>query len=108
VDLDNDGDLDLVVNSLDGPALIWENQSSQLLHRHYLTVLLKGSSPNTAAIGATLTLDAGGPRQWLENYPTRGYQSSVDYRLHFGLNADSLIDRLVVRWPLGDSTVLEH
>ncbi len=108
VDLDNDGDLDLVVNSLDGPAVVWENHSNTLLHHHYLTVLLKGNSPNTAAIGARLSIETGGRRQWLENYPTRGYQSSVDYRLHFGLGSDSVIDRLVIRWPLGDSSVLQH
>jgi len=105
-DLDNDGDLDLVVNRLGGPAVIWENHS-ELAGRHWLTVLLKGRRPNTAAIGARVLAISGSGRQLLEEEPTRGYQSSVDPRLHFGLGHDSLISRLIVRWPLGDSTVLE-
>lgn len=105
-DLDNDGDLDLVVNRLGGPAAIWENHS-ELAGRHWLTVLLKGRKPNTAAIGARVLAISGSGRQLLEEEPTRGYQSSVDPRLHFGLDRDSVVDRLIVRWPLGDSTVLE-
>lgn len=106
-DLDNDGDLDLVVNQLGGPAVIWENHS-ELAGRHWLTVLLKGRKPNTAAIGARVLAITGDHEQLLEEEPTRGYQSSVDPRLHFGLDYDSIIDRLIVRWPLGDSTVLEE
>ncbi len=107
-DLDNDGDLDLVVNCLNGPLMIWENHAGEILHHHYLTVVLKGKKPNTAAIGARVTLRAGGMQQMQEMYPTRGYQSSVDDRLHFGLGKDSIVDRLVVQWPLGDSSVLEN
>ena len=106
VDLDNDGDLDLVVNRLGGPAMIWENHESETLHRHWLTVQLKGRKPNTAAIGAKVVVITGDRQQMLEEDPTRGFQSSVDPRLHFGLDHDSVVDRLVVRWPLGDSTVL--
>ncbi|HEV2483062.1 MAG TPA: VCBS repeat-containing protein [Puia sp.] len=106
-DLDNDGDLDLVVNQLGGPAVIWENHATELDARHWLTVLLKGRKPNTAAIGAKVVAITGDRQQMLEQYPTRGYQSSVDPRLHFGLDHDSVVDRLVVRWPLGDSTVLD-
>lgn len=107
-DLDNDGDLDLVVNVLGGPAVIWENHSSELLRRHWLTVALKGRPPNTGGVGAVVTAYTGAARQTLENYPTRGYESSVDPRLHFGLGTDSVIKRLVVRWPAGDSTVLQQ
>jgi hypothetical protein len=107
-DLDNDGDLDLVVNSLGGPAVIWENHAGEILHRHYLTVVLKGRKPNVEAIGAKVVVLAGGMQQFQEQYPTRGYQSSVDERLHFGLGKDSLIDRIVVRWPSGDSAVLQN
>lgn len=106
-DLDNDGDLDLVVNRLGGPAVIWENHENELSGHHWLTVLLKGRRPNTAALGARVTAVTRNAQQLLEEEPTRGYQSSVDPRLHFGLGPDSIVDRLVVRWPLGDSTVLE-
>jgi hypothetical protein len=106
-DLDNDGDLDLVVNRFGGPAMIWENHASEIGGRHWLTVKLKGRKPNTAAIGARIVVVTGGRQQMLEEYPTRGYESSVDGRLHFGLGNDSVVDRLVIRWPLGDSTVLK-
>jgi len=106
VDLDNDGDLDLVVNALGAPAVIWENHESGLEGRHWLTVQLKGQKPNTAAIGARVVAITGDRLQMLEEDPTRGFQSSVDPRLHFGLGRDSVVDRLVIRWPLGDSTVL--
>lgn len=107
-DLDNDGDLDLVVNSLGGRAVIWENHASEITRHHYLTIALKGRKPNVEAIGAKVLLQAGGKKQYLEMYPTRGYQSSVDRRLHFGLGEDSIIDQLIVRWPLGDSSVLQN
>ncbi len=99
VDLDNDGALDLVVNNYDAPASIFRNRARDRVGNGYLTVTLRGDGRNTAGIGTKLYLTQKGTRQFLEQSPTRGFQSSVDQRLHFGLGRDSLVDSLVVVWP---------
>jgi hypothetical protein len=99
VDLNNSGALDLVVNRLDSPAAIYENHARDLTGNAYLTVQLRGAGANTAGIGAKLFVTAGGVRQMLEQMPTRGFESSVDPRPHFGLGASRRIDSLTVIWP---------
>jgi hypothetical protein len=102
-DLDNDGDLDLVVNNINQPAFIYENQAVQQNDNHYLTVNLKGADKNSEGIGAKVTIYAGAKKQYLEQMPTRGYQSSVTPVLHFGLGSDKIIDSLRITWPRGKS-----
>lgn len=101
VDLDNSGALDLVVNNINAPAAIYRNRARELNggKAHYLTVRLRGMGANTEAIGAKVTIVAGGKRQMLEEFPTRGYLSSVDSRLHFGLGAATVVDTVAVVWP---------
>ncbi|MBC7841737.1 MAG: VCBS repeat-containing protein [Gemmatimonadaceae bacterium] len=99
VDLDNDGALDLVVNNYDAPASIFRNRSRQRSGNAWLTIALQGSGKNTAGIGTKVTIMQDGRRQFLEQSPTRGFESSVDQRLHFGLGRDSVIDSLIVVWP---------
>ena len=99
VDLDNDGALDLIVNNYDAPASIYRNRSRAQSHNAWLTVSLNGSGKNTAGIGTKIFVTQPGTRQFLEQSPTRGFQSSVDQRLHFGLGRDSVIDSLIVIWP---------
>ena len=99
VDLDNDGALDLVVNNYDAPASIFRNRASERSGNGYLTVELRGAGKNTSGIGATVRIVQKARMQFLEQSPTRGFQSSVDQRLHFGLGRDSLIDSLIVIWP---------
>jgi hypothetical protein len=102
VDLNNSGALDLVVNRLEAPAAIYRNRARELTKSHYLQVVLKGSGANTAGIGAKVIVKQGGTggmMQMLEQYPTRGFQSSVDPRLHFGLGSAEQIDSLTVIWP---------
>jgi enediyne biosynthesis protein E4 len=98
-DLDNDGALDLVVNNYDAPASIFRNRARTLNGNHWLTVALRGGGRNTHGIGAKVTVVQGAQRQLLEQNPTRGFQSSMDPRLHFGLGRDSVIDSLIVVWP---------
>src|SRR6266545_5017852 len=101
VDLDNDGALDLVVNNLNAPAAVYRNRVRDLdsAGHHYLTVALRGSGANTAGLGAKVTIAAGGTHQLGEVMPTRGFESSVDPRAHFGLGATSRVDSLMVVWP---------
>jgi len=101
VDLDNDGALDLVVNNLNAPAAIYRNRVRDLdsAGHHYLTVALRGSGANTAGLGAKVKIVAGGTHQLVEVMPTRGFESSVDPRAHFGLGATSRVDSLLVVWP---------
>lgn len=105
-DLDNDGDLDLVVNNLDTLASIYENTSSK--DNNYLKVKLKGFPKNDFAIGSRVTIHTADSIQMLELQPTRGFLSSVDYTLHFGLGKNEKIDQLIVRWPNGKTTYLDH
>jgi enediyne biosynthesis protein E4 len=98
-DLDNDGDLDLVVNNVNQKALLYQNNTSQKLKHRYLSVKLKGSPKNKFAIGAKVTLYKGKQIFTQEEMPSRGFQSSVDYNLVFGLDSIKIIDSLEVIWP---------
>jgi enediyne biosynthesis protein E4 len=102
-DLDNDGRLDLVVNNIDAPALIYQNVAPTDDQHHYLQIRLEGAPPNrlNGGIGATLTLRAGGRTQYVYNSPYRGYMSSMDDRAYFGLGSARRADSLEIRWPDG-------
>jgi len=101
-DLDNDGDLDIVTNNINEPAFILENNSRQT---HYLKVKLKGPSGNTRGLGSQVTIYSQGAMQTQHMAVSRGYQSSVDYTLNFGLGKSEQVDSLEVRWPDGKSEV---
>src|SRR2546425_469754 len=81
------------------PAAIYRNRSRELNKNHYLQVVLRGSGANTAGIGAKVVVRQGGTTPLLEQMPTRGCQSSVEPRLHFGLGGSTTIDSLRVIWP---------
>ncbi|MDQ3674252.1 MAG: VCBS repeat-containing protein [Gemmatimonadota bacterium] len=98
-DLNNTGALDLVVNNVNAPASIYRNRAGADSANHYLTVVLRGAGANTAGIGAKIIITHGGRKQLVEQMPTRGFQSSVDPRPHFGLGASATIDSLIVIWP---------
>ena len=99
VDLNNSGALDLVVNNVNAPASIYRNRARQLSGSHFLSVILRGVESNTAGIGAKVMIKHDGKAQMLEQMPTRGFESSVDPRLHFGLGRSTKIDSLTVVWP---------
>ena len=107
-DLDNDGKLDLVVNNTNGPAFIYRNVQPNDDAHHYLRVRLQGQAPNVRGVGATLVLTAANQKQYLYQSPYRGYMSSIDDRLHFGLGRVTTIDTLEVRWPDGRAQRLTH
>lgn len=99
-DLDNDGSLDLVVNNVNEAASIYENRADTLRDHHYLKVKLQGEGENTQGIGTEVTVYQEERTQLRRQQVTRGYQSSVDPRLHFGLEAGG-VDSLTVVWPDG-------
>ena len=98
-DLNNSGALDLIVNDINAPTSIYRNRAREISEHHYLAVVLRGAGANTAGIGAKVMIRHGDVRQLLEQMPTRGFQSSVDPRLHFGLGPAERVDSLVVIWP---------
>ncbi|WP_375446939.1 VCBS repeat-containing protein [uncultured Fibrella sp.] len=99
-DLDNDGDLDLVVNNINKPAFIYQNNARQQQPANtYLSLKLEGSGRNTAGIGAKVTVQAGGKMYYQEQMPTRGFESAVEPVLTFGLGKTVLIDSVTVIWP---------
>jgi hypothetical protein len=105
-DLDNDGDLDLVVNNINQPAFVYENLANNQNDRHYLEIRLMGADANTQGIGAKVKLYCGPSQQYLEQMPTQGFQSSVSPVLHFGLGPAKMIDSLRIIWPRGKSQLL--
>ncbi|PXX31235.1 FG-GAP repeat protein [Arenibacter sp. ARW7G5Y1] len=107
-DLDNDGDMDLIVNNIDEVAHIYKNNASKLTDNRYLTVQLKGKHQNLNAIGAKVMLQSADGKQFLEQQVTRGYQSSIDHNLHFGLGKNAKIDLLQVNWPDGKISELRN
>jgi len=107
-DLDNDGDLDLVVNNINQPAFVYENTSDKITGNHYLEVQLKGLTPNTQGIGARLILYCKGQKQLLEQMPARGYQSSVSPTLHFGTGKAKKLDSLCIIWRSGKKQIIRN
>ncbi len=114
-DLDNDGDLDLVTNNINAPASIWRNRTLGHLDKkekttpaHFLKIRLKGTAPNTFAIGAKVWAYCKDTMQYLENQPIRGFQSCVEPGvLYFGLGTSTALDSVVVRWPDGTASTVQ-
>ncbi|HXO75319.1 MAG TPA: CRTAC1 family protein, partial [Puia sp.] len=103
-DLDGDGAIDLVTNNMNETAGIYKNNIRVLSPaNHYLTVRLEGKKPNTFAIGAKVFVFAGGQLQCQQLQPERGFMSSSEPVLHYGLGLSGAADSLVVIWP--DNTV---
>lgn len=98
-DLDNDGDLDVIVNNANAEAFVYRNRANDQLKHHYLKIRLEGNAPNTAGIGSRVSIYTKNGMQVLEQMPSRGFQSSVDLPLHFGIGVNTHIDSLQVRWP---------
>ncbi|MEO6218979.1 MAG: VCBS repeat-containing protein, partial [Ginsengibacter sp.] len=95
-DLDNDGNLDLVINCLNAPAVILKNNAPS---KSYISVSFKGDSLNTSGIGAKAYLFSKEKIQYQQLMLCRGFQSSSDSRLHFGLDTLNALDSLLIVWP---------
>ncbi|GGH38296.1 hypothetical protein GCM10007423_31900 [Dyadobacter endophyticus] len=110
-DLDNDGDLDYVVNNINDSAMVYRNNSIQLrpTESNYLRIAFKGDRYNNAGIGAIAEITyADGRKQIGENSPYRGYLSTVEPVLHFGLGTEKALKEVKVTWPGGKSQVLKN
>ncbi|WP_373495738.1 VCBS repeat-containing protein [Aquiflexum sp.] len=110
VDLDGDGDLDYVVNNINEPAFVFENKlDSYSPGSHFLRIRLKGSDQNPQGLGAKIIIRVDdGLMQFHEHYLTRGYMSSVEDVVHFGLGDNQKIQSLEILWPDGNYQKLEN
>ena len=105
-DLDNDGDLDVVINNINDEAMVYRNDSRGA---HWLGVVFKGDSLNKDGIGARVELHYGhGRQQVYENEPWRGYLSTIGAGAHFGLDTVTVVDTVRVVWPNGKVGLLQH
>ena len=103
-DLDNDGDLDLVMNNMEQPAFIYKNKANG----NYLKIKLEGSSKNKFGIGAKAIIHYNGKLQTAENIVTRGYFSSIEPGLFFGLGKEQKIEKIEVIWPGGKKNIFKN
>lgn len=108
-DLDNDGDLDLVVNKVNGPSSVFRNDANEMIPANrYLKFELKGNGANTAAFGAQITVTKGDRTFYIEQMPIRGFESTMDPRPHIGLGAIDVVDQVRVWWPDNTQSVLKN
>lgn len=107
-DLDNDGDLDLVVNNINSPAFIYENRTDTLLDHHYLKIQLRDSGNNRFQMGADIYVFAGAKTWRRELLTTRGFESSVSPVAHFGLGKIKKLDSVKVNWPNGQAQIIRN
>jgi len=104
-DLDNDGNLDLVMNCLNGPALVLKNNAPK---KNYINISFKGDSTNTAGVGCKAWVFAGGKMQYQQVMPVRGFMSSSTTQLHFGLDTLQKADSILLVWPGQQYQVLRN
>ena len=110
-DFDNDGDLDLITNNLNDPPTLYRNRVVDELASetsNYLQITLSGSVQNPGGYGSKIWIFYKEQMQYLEHHPVRGFQSTVEPRIHFGLGDMSRIDSLLILWPDGKSQLLSN
>ena len=107
-DLDNDGDLDLVVNNENQPAFVYRNNSREQTKNNYIGISLKGMGKNTFAVGSKIKVYKDGEIFSREVIPARGFQSSVDYKQIIGLGLNTEIDSMIVIWPDRTFSRVDH
>lgn len=106
-DLDNDGDLDVVINNINDQAHLYENKNTKG-QQHYLKVLLKGEKENRGAFGSWIKVYSENRQQVYETNPVRGYLSSVENIPYFGLGHATIIDSVIVIWPDNRMTKIDN
>jgi enediyne biosynthesis protein E4 len=106
-DLDGDGDLDLVINNVNQKVLLYKNNSQKSSSHRFLGLQLKGSQFNPFAIGSKILVYHKGQKQMRELIPNRGFQSSMDLKIVFGLGNWEKVDSVVIIWPDRSKSSLE-
>jgi hypothetical protein len=108
-DLDNDGDLDIVTSNINEKAGIYRNNATaQLPQNHFVRMKLQGAPGNPFGIGSKVFVTTASGTQMAEAFTVRGYLSTVDHVIHFGLGRDSVIAKIEVKWPNGSVSVLNN
>lgn len=105
-DLDNDGDLELIISNIDAKSVIFENTTSDQKLANYLKIELEGSPLNKHGLGAKVTLKDGDNYQYYQHTLTRGFQSSVDPSIHFGVGKSQVIDEVKIVWADGSTELI--
>ncbi len=105
-DLDNDGDLDLIVCNNNDPVWVYKNHSNEVEKNNFIKIKLAGAQKNVFGIGAKVIVTTDSSEQMQEMYPVRGYQSSVDYVLNFGLGKQNKIKEIKVLWSEDSATIV--
>ncbi len=101
VDLDNDGDLDLLINNIDEPAFVLQNNAVEQQKGNFLRIQLEGAEGNNMGFNAKVKVTVNGEQQYIEKTLTRGYQSSCDNVLHFGIGKAAKVTAIEVIWGNG-------
>ncbi len=107
-DLDNDGDLELIVNNIDENAFLYKNNARENNLGNFIKIDFKGPPENKMGIGSIVTIWSGGKMQMAELTLSRGYESSVEPILYFGVAQENVLDSLIVRWPDGKTQKLKQ
>ena len=107
-DFDNDGDLDLIVNNVNQPCFVYQNKTNEKTNNHYLKVQLKGEGQNTFGIGSVVNVYFNDQTHKQEQISSRGFQSSVNHILNFGLGNVTEVDSVEVIWPNRKRQVVEN
>ncbi len=107
-DLDNDGDLDLVVNNVNMPCFVYENNANTISKNNFVKITLKGDGKNTKAIGSRIKVtDENGKQYFYENQPVRGFESTMDPRINVGIGKSTKVN-IEISWPSGKITRMQN
>ena len=98
-DLDNDGDLDLIVNNVNQELFVYRNQSREISSNNYLAFTFKGTDKNAFGLGTSVHAYVDSQVLYFEHMPIRGFQSSMDYKMIIGLGEHELVDSIIITWP---------